>query len=492
MFGAIGGPCFLSADNDCDDELDEDYDLDGDGWKSCWGDCDDLDPAVFPGAEETCDGVDEDCDDAIDEVGPCGDDDDSSVDDSSVDDDDASPDDDDASPDDDDASPDDDDSEANDDDSSVDDDDSEANDDDSGADDDDSSDPMVWSPGCVAGCHAPGMPGPGLGLALLLLGLASRRRREGDQDRPPRSACAPLGLLVLALPSLLAVPCAVAQEPDAGAAGRARDLAVRAIDLNEGPCAAIGVGDATASARALAEVAPLLVDLSAEVDAGGPDYLLYWRGAMQQCIGRVEPATDDLKILMERTDGRGDLSSLRADAVRRLRRLRYGARRTADAVDNEGPGPPSVALAFGGGYQFAHDGLDHHYFVAPVDLTVRIVGPFAFFAHARPSASAPNRTQSGQLPADQTVSWLVPFGAGVALRGSGRVRPVAFVAAQFGLSQRPEEDLVVLPGALVGGGIEFQLGAAPVALRPSADVGFLGAVFNLRVGIQITLQIGAP
>ncbi|MCB9609844.1 MAG: FG-GAP repeat protein, partial [Polyangiaceae bacterium] len=35
-------------------------------------DCDDADPAVFPGAEERCDGVDEDCDAAVDE-GACGD-----------------------------------------------------------------------------------------------------------------------------------------------------------------------------------------------------------------------------------------------------------------------------------------------------------------------------------------------------------------------------------------------------------------------------------
>ena len=63
-------------DDDCDGEVDENDaldaetwfdDNDGDGFTSCGGpesepDCDDGDPAVFPGAEELCDGVDGDCD----------------------------------------------------------------------------------------------------------------------------------------------------------------------------------------------------------------------------------------------------------------------------------------------------------------------------------------------------------------------------------------------------------------------------------------------
>ena len=77
------------VDDDCDGAVDEDMvglwfaDADGDGWgnaeaslESCdpgagWvavdGDCDDSDPAVFPDAEEVCDGVDQDCDGAVDD-----------------------------------------------------------------------------------------------------------------------------------------------------------------------------------------------------------------------------------------------------------------------------------------------------------------------------------------------------------------------------------------------------------------------------------------
>jgi len=54
-------------DNDCDGVIDEDDDQDGDGWATCAGDCDDLDPARRPQAPETCNGVDDDCDGWIDE-----------------------------------------------------------------------------------------------------------------------------------------------------------------------------------------------------------------------------------------------------------------------------------------------------------------------------------------------------------------------------------------------------------------------------------------
>lgn len=59
-------------DDDCDGDADEDLDTfavdyDADGVTITDGDCDDTDPAVFPGAEETADGRDEDCDGVADE-----------------------------------------------------------------------------------------------------------------------------------------------------------------------------------------------------------------------------------------------------------------------------------------------------------------------------------------------------------------------------------------------------------------------------------------
>lgn len=54
-------------DNDCDGLVDEDFDVDGDGftdaaWCNDGLDCDDIDPLVNPDAAEVCDEIDNDCD----------------------------------------------------------------------------------------------------------------------------------------------------------------------------------------------------------------------------------------------------------------------------------------------------------------------------------------------------------------------------------------------------------------------------------------------
>jgi hypothetical protein len=62
------------VDNDCDDALGADEtDADGDGEMVCEGDCDDDDDGVGSGADEQCDGADEDCDGVVDEepIDPC-------------------------------------------------------------------------------------------------------------------------------------------------------------------------------------------------------------------------------------------------------------------------------------------------------------------------------------------------------------------------------------------------------------------------------------
>ncbi|MCK6530852.1 putative metal-binding motif-containing protein, partial [Myxococcota bacterium] len=55
------------VDDDCDLQVDEGFDADGDGFTSCGDDCDDTDPQVSPAQGESCNGVDDDCDGAIDD-----------------------------------------------------------------------------------------------------------------------------------------------------------------------------------------------------------------------------------------------------------------------------------------------------------------------------------------------------------------------------------------------------------------------------------------
>jgi MYXO-CTERM domain-containing protein len=148
------------VDNDCDGALHPlEADADEDGYSDCDDDCDDDDPSAYPGApEDVCDEDDLDCDgqSSYDEA-LCGDDDDD--DDDGADDDDVTADDDDATADDDDAGDDDDD----------------AGDDDDGACDDD--DGGGRTSGCTCDSGAP--PSPSW-LALLMVGgaaLRARRRR---------------------------------------------------------------------------------------------------------------------------------------------------------------------------------------------------------------------------------------------------------------------------------------------------------------------------
>ena len=60
-------------DDNCDGLIDEGFDLDNDGYKTCENDCDDSNPLVNPAAQETCDGIDNNCDAKVDFVSYTGD-----------------------------------------------------------------------------------------------------------------------------------------------------------------------------------------------------------------------------------------------------------------------------------------------------------------------------------------------------------------------------------------------------------------------------------
>ncbi len=55
-----------SRDQNCDGQADEGFDEDEDGFTSCNGDCDDQNPAVHLGVSESCNGLDDDCDGQVD------------------------------------------------------------------------------------------------------------------------------------------------------------------------------------------------------------------------------------------------------------------------------------------------------------------------------------------------------------------------------------------------------------------------------------------
>lgn len=64
--GAIEN-CTDLVDNNCNGQIDEALDADGDGISECAGDCDDTNPAIFPGATEVCNNADDNCDGQLDE-----------------------------------------------------------------------------------------------------------------------------------------------------------------------------------------------------------------------------------------------------------------------------------------------------------------------------------------------------------------------------------------------------------------------------------------
>jgi hypothetical protein len=59
--------CNDGLDHNCDAQDWEYNDDDGDGFANCDGDCDDFEPLAFPGNVEVCDGVDNDCDGLVDD-----------------------------------------------------------------------------------------------------------------------------------------------------------------------------------------------------------------------------------------------------------------------------------------------------------------------------------------------------------------------------------------------------------------------------------------
>ena len=157
-------------------------------------------------------------------------------------------------------------------------------------------------------------------------------------------------------------------------------------------------------------------------------------------------------------------------------------------------GPPILLLGVGGGYGVAER---DSYGAFAIDVNLRIAGPMRVVAWARPSLGA---IVTSPHDGARVLPVLVPFGVGPQLRFDGPVRPFVAVSVQLALDQEGVEaarlagtdpTTRLLAGALLSGGVEIPLGAAPVAIAPSGEVGFLGRHPVARGLVSLVLSIGS-
>ena len=450
--------CDDGVDNDCDPSTLELLDSDRDGWAPCMadepvGDCWEGNPLVYPQAEELCDWVDNDCDGQVDEFldidgdgqveceGDCEEGLDGvfvgglEVCDDGLD---------------------------GDCDGEL----------DEGC-DIDTLDPAVEPPGCIAECGV-GQRGSGAGVfgaLCLLLGLGARRRRS----RPPTvTGLAALALVLFVLPT-------------PASAGPAEDVAMEAYAFQQRYCAEVaGSSSTTTATEALSEVTAVLSRLSGIYDQTQVSFLLYWRGVLLQCVQYEERAVEDLEAFVADAATEMAFPTLARDADRRLRML-HRKMEGSGAVDLR---VPSVTIGLGGGYQLgATPDLPYHYGFAGLDVSIRLVGPLRLVVFARPAFTEPLRRESGLLVEPVQRAVLVTFGVGPALRWEGPVRPGFDLRLQLAPNDSAFSEDPVLIGAALTGGLGIGLGRSPLALRPMAEVGFLGPSFMLRGGLQVVLAL---
>jgi hypothetical protein len=128
------------------------------------------------------------------------------------------------------------------------------------------------------------------------------------------------------------------------------DAASRAESALSRYCADIVSLDTTGAVDAMAAVSSTTGDVSRAYEASKEPFLLYWRGALQHCLGLEDRARDDLAAFL---DGAGDEPAyveLAKDAQRRLRRI------GGTAAARTSSGPPPGAIGFGVGLAAASAG----------------------------------------------------------------------------------------------------------------------------------------
>ncbi len=132
--------------------------------------------------------------------------------------------------------------------------------------------------------------------------------------------------------------------PVVALAGPAEDAAVEASRVLDENCSDLGGREVTLKAGNLKEVATAWESVSRVYDLSPQVYLLYWRGALAQCLGGFDDdARDDLESFWLLTAEEPALADQRRDAQRRLARL--GVRVSDERAQRPGPAL-GVAVGF--------------------------------------------------------------------------------------------------------------------------------------------------
>ena len=118
-----------------------------------------------------------------------------------------------------------------------------------------------------------------------------------------------VGLMALGVPGL-----ASAEDP-------ALEAALEADRVNQDHCANLYSAKVDTMASSMVTVAEVWQHVSQVYEDTQAPYLLYWRGALAQCLGRDESAAADLEAFVAAQDGVTMFASLVRNAQTRLRRL---------------------------------------------------------------------------------------------------------------------------------------------------------------------------
>ena len=261
-------------------------------------------------------------------------------------------------------------------------------------------------------------------------------------------------------------------------AGPAEDAALHATDVRDEHCADMAQDRTSGMTGALLAVAPVLDEVSRVYDETHASFLLYWRGVLLECSNQEARAVADLEAFAADADNQATLPQLVQDARRRLRRLSSGPAPTPPPLKG-----PRLTVALGGHYDLVADGQANHYGGGGLQVSVGLVGPLRLVGFISLSVGPPHLG----APAPERAA-LLPWGVGAEARfGDASAFRIGGLASFVPLGD-DVGGYTVRPGvsALVGG--SFQLGQAPLELRPELEIGYLLG-FHLRVGIAIALRV---